>query len=556
MRQRTSGPSDRPPPPTRHRPRAAALAARGLCVLIAGATAGCASLASPAAEVGADRMTDPRAVRDGGTLSIALKSDPDKLDPTLASTAVGRTVFTAMCEKLYDVDARNRFVPQLAAAPPTTSDGGRTVTIRLRHGVRFADGTRMDAKAVKTSLDRHRTLTGSVRASELKPVTAVEAVGDDTVRLRLKKPYVPLLALLADRAGMVMSPTALKRYGNGFASHPTCVGPFRYAERVVGDRIVLDKDPNYYDADAVHLRRVIYRTITDGSVRLANLQSGDIQVGDQMDPVQVGRALTEPGLQLFNSPSLGYYGLTLNIGNTKGAGAPPGRIDTPIAREVRVREAFDLSLDRDLINTIVFQGRYRPTCGPLPSGTPYATGAHCPARDPARAKRLLKAAKVATPVRVRLQISTTPEDNRLGQVIQAMAKEAGFAVSLAPTEFATGLEHSRAGDFQAATTNWSGRLDPAGNIDVFAGTGGAQNYGGLSDPAIDRLIAEGGATADKAARKKIYAELVERVRAQHTVLYLIQPTNYVSVTKKVAGLKVFGDGLIRVKDAGYAKGGS
>ncbi|GAA3360506.1 hypothetical protein GCM10017744_043430 [Streptomyces antimycoticus] len=163
---------------------------------------------------------------------------------------------------------------------------------------------------------------------------------------------------------------------------------------------------------------------------------------------------------------------------------------------------------------------------------------------------------MATPVRVRLQISTTPEDNRLGQVVQAMAKEAGFAVSLAPTEFATGLEHSRAGDFQAATTNWSGRLDPAGNIDVFAGTGGAQNYGGLSDPAIDRLIAEGGATAGKAARQKIYARLVERIRAQHTVLYLIQPTNYVSVTKKVAGLKVFGDGLIRVKDAGYAKGGN
>ncbi|MFD0446015.1 ABC transporter substrate-binding protein [Streptomyces indonesiensis] len=168
MRQRTSGPSDRPPP-TRHRPRAAALAARVLWVLVAGATAGCASLASPTAEVGADRMTDPRPARDGGTLTIALKSDPDKLDPTLASTAVGRTVFTAMCEKLYDVDAANRIVPQLAAAPPTTSDGGRTVTVKLRRGVRFADGTRMDAEAVKTSLDRHRTLTGSVRASELKP---------------------------------------------------------------------------------------------------------------------------------------------------------------------------------------------------------------------------------------------------------------------------------------------------------------------------------------------------------------------------------------------------
>ncbi|MER7792361.1 ABC transporter substrate-binding protein [Streptomyces sp. NPDC097640] len=519
-----------------------------------GATVGCASLASPATETGPVRMADPRPVRDGGTLTVALKSDPDKLDPTLASTAVGRTVFSAMCEKLYDVDQDNKIVPQLAAALPKTTDHGRTVTIRLREGIRFADGTPLDARAVKTSLERHKTLTGSTRAGELKPVTGVSAIGDDTVRLRLSEPYVPLLSLLADRSGMVMSPKALKTYGDRFASHPTCVGPFRYEERVVGDRIVLRKDPYYYDAKKVRLDRVVYRTITDGNVRMANLLSGDIQVGDQMDPVQVGRALTEPGLQLFHSPSLGYYGLTLNIGNTKGAGEPPGRIDTPIARDVRVREAFDLSLDRALINKIVFQGMYRPTCGPLPEGTPYAAAADCPAADPAKARRLLRQAGVSTPVRVRLQVSTTPEDSRLGQVVQAMAKEAGFEVTLRPTEFATGLQHARSGDFQAATTNWSGRLDPAGNIDAFAGTGGAQNYGGLSDPATDKLIADGHSTADVADRKKIYQRLVERIRSRHTVLYLIQPNNYVSAAKDIAGLRVLGDGLIRVKEAGYTKG--
>ncbi|MEU5103354.1 ABC transporter substrate-binding protein [Streptomyces sp. NPDC021354] len=537
-----------PLPPS---PRAAI--ALVICAAL-GATAGCASLASPATETGPVRMADPRPVRDGGTLTVALKSDPDKLDPTLASTAVGRTVFSAMCEKLYDVDQDNKIVPQLAAALPKTTDHGRTVTIRLREGIRFADGTPLDARAVKTSLERHKTLTGSTRAGELKPVTGVSAIGDDTLRLRLSEPYVPLLSLLADRSGMVMSPKALKTYGDRFASHPTCVGPFRYEERVVGDRIVLRKDPRYYDADKVHLDRVVYRTITDGNVRMANLLSGDIQVGDQMDPVQVGRALTEPGLQLFHSPSLGYYGLTLNIGNTKGAGAPPGRIDTPIARDVRVREAFDLSLDRALINKIVFQGMYRPTCGPLPEGTPYSAAADCPAADPAKARRLLRQAGVSTPVQVRLQVSTTPEDSRLGQVVQAMAKEAGFEVTLRPTEFATGLQHARSGDFQAATTNWSGRLDPAGNIDAFAGTGGAQNYGGLSDPTVDKLIADGHSTADMADRKNIYERLVERVRSRHTVLYLIQPNNYVSATKDIAGLRVLGDGLIRVKEAGYTKG--
>ncbi|WP_405719004.1 ABC transporter substrate-binding protein [Streptomyces sp. NBC_00046] len=134
-----------------------------------------------------------------------------------------------------------------------------------------------------------------------------------------------------------MSPKAIKKYGRDFATHPSCVAPFRYDKRVVGDRIKLTKDPLYYDADKVHLDRVIYKTITDGNIRMANIRFGDVQIGDQMGPVEVRNSLSEKDLQLLNTPSLGYMALTLNVGNAKGIDKDPGPVDTPFGRDVRVR---------------------------------------------------------------------------------------------------------------------------------------------------------------------------------------------------------------------------
>src|SRR5438094_6458097 len=150
-------------------------------------------------------LTDP-AHAQKKTLVVALNQDPDILDPTLARTYVGRIVFSQMCEKLYEIDESLRISPQLAADMPTISDGGRTVTIKLRPGVKFNDGTPMTAEAVRFSLERHRDMKGSTRKSELDHVTAVEVVDPQTVRLRLKNPLSPLVAILTDRAGMPVSP--------------------------------------------------------------------------------------------------------------------------------------------------------------------------------------------------------------------------------------------------------------------------------------------------------------------------------------------------------------
>jgi peptide/nickel transport system substrate-binding protein len=172
--------------------------------------------------------------KNGGTLVIGLAEEPDALDPTLARTFVGRIVFLHMCEKLYDLDAKLHIVPQLAAALPQVSKDKLTYTIKLRSGAKFNDGTPFNAAAVKTSLERHLTLKGSTRASEISPIASVDANGANTVVLHLKTPFSPLTAQLADRAGMVMSPKAIESLGDKIPTHPLFVRPITLKVRVAG----------------------------------------------------------------------------------------------------------------------------------------------------------------------------------------------------------------------------------------------------------------------------------------------------------------------------------
>ena len=135
-------------------------------------------------------------VANSQTLRIGLAEDPDILDPTLGRTFVGRIVFASLCDKLFDIDEKLGIVPQLATGYQWSADS-KTLTIKLRTDVTFHDGEKMDAAAVKFNLERHKTMPGSNRSGELRPVNTVDVVDAATVRLNLSAPFTPLLAALA-----------------------------------------------------------------------------------------------------------------------------------------------------------------------------------------------------------------------------------------------------------------------------------------------------------------------------------------------------------------------
>jgi peptide/nickel transport system substrate-binding protein len=482
----------------------------------------------------------------GGTLTIALAEDPDALDPTLARTFVGRMVFLHMCEKLYDLNAKLEIVPQLAAALPSLSADKKTMTIRIRRGVRFNDGTPLTAQAVKVSLDRHRTLRGSARASEISPITAVETVGTSTVRLRLNARFSPLTAQLADRAGMILSPKQLDALGDRFATSPVCVGAFRFVSRTAADRIVLDKSPFYYARNKVKLNRIVFRIITDTGARAANLRSHDIDVLDRIASTDLPAIQRDKSLTVIKATGIGYQGISINIGNKNGIGKPFENVGTPLASKQFIRQAFELSLDRNVINRVVFGGTVVPGCLPVPRASPYYDASiKCPGRNLARARQLLQRAGAQTPVAIRLMIGTDQVAARLGQVIQSMAGEAGFRVELQPTEFVTALRRQDQGNYDSFAVGWSGRVDPDGNVYQFAHSKGSLNNLGWGSPRMDLLLDNARKAATPAARKKLYSSAFKILRSQLPLIYLWHPVNRHGVTGTVKGVQTYGDGLIR-----------
>jgi peptide/nickel transport system substrate-binding protein len=472
------------------------------------------------------------------TLRIGLAEDPDILDPTLARTYVGRIVFAALCDKLFDIDDKLNIVPQLALSHETSADG-KEVTIKLRPGVKFQDGEPLDADAAKFSLERHLTMQGSFRKPELASLDHVEVIDPLTIKLVLKTPFSPLIAQLTDRAGMMVSPKAAKAEGDKFGLHPVCAGPYKFVERVQQDRIVLEKFADYWNKDNVFIDRIVYLPIVDATVRLANLKSGGLDLIERVLATDIKDVRADPNLRLSKADELGYQGITLNIGNDKAKG--------PLSQSAKVRQALDLSIDREALNEVVFNGEFVPGNQWVSPDHPYyQKGFPIPARDVKKAKALLKEAGVTPPVSVDFMVPKNPEVEAAAQVIQSMAAEAGFDLKIRVTEFATSLKQAEAGEYQAYMLNWSGRIDPDGNSYIFLHSNAPQNYSAWSNAEADRALDDARLTTDMVQRKALYERLTKLVLQDEPILYVYHRGILIAHTTKLEGYKQMPDGLVRV----------
>ncbi|MDM0115024.1 ABC transporter substrate-binding protein [Variovorax sp. J22R133] len=473
------------------------------------------------------------------TLRVGLAEDPDVLDPSLARSFVGRVVFAGLCDKLFDIDEKLNIVPQLATSWEWSADN-KALTMKLRQGVTFHDGEKFDAAAVKFNIERHKTIPGSNRRGELAPVASVDVVDASTVRLNLSAPFSPLLAQLADRAGMMVSPKAAKDEGDKFGAKPVCSGPFKFVERVAQDKIVLERYAQYWNKDAIHFDKVIYTPIPDASVRLANLRSGQLDFIERVAPSDMAKIESEKKLKISRITEIGYQGLTINVGKSDQAK------NTPLGRDARVREALELSLDRQGLAQVVMDGE--ATVGNqwvAPGNSYYAKNVPLPKRDVNRAKALLKEAGVTNPS-FTLVTPTTSDAQRLALVVQAMSREAGFDVKILSAEFATSLDMADKGNFEAYLLAWSGRADPDGNAFSFHGCKQPLNYAGYCDADTDKLLAQSRELREVADRKKVYEQIAGKVLKERPIIYLYHRNWLWAYSPKLNGVRNVPDGLLRV----------
>lgn len=468
-----------------------------------------------------------------GTLRIGMQDDPELLDPARSGGLPDRVVLAALCDKLIDTAPDGAFVPQLATAWTWAPDG-LALILTLRPGVRFHDGTPMDAAAVRDNLERYRANPRSLRRGELKPVAAVEVVDPGTVRLRLSEPYAPLIAVLADRAGMMLSPAQIGPLGDGVAAGLVCAGPFRFNERVAQDRIVLDRFPEYW-AGPPDLDRVIYRPFPDSTVRLASLRAGALDLIERVAPSDLETVRGERRLRLLSSPSIAFRTMSINL-----AGG------TPLGHDPRVRAAFEAAIDRDVINQVAAEGAFRTANQFEPTGTQYWNPDFpVPARDPARARALLAQAGLGR-VPVVLTVANNPLDQQTGALIQSMAGEAGFDVTLRTMEAVSATDATRRGDYEASILIWSGRADPDGNAAVWLACDGFLNWGKYCDPRMDELLRQGRQLTDPAARVPVYREIAAIMQRDRPHIVLYNPTWLWAASDRVEGFVPQPDGLIRL----------
>lgn len=471
-------------------------------------------------------------------LRIGLAEDPDILDPDQSRTFVGRIVYASLCDKLVDITPDLEIIPMLATGW-TWSEDGLTLTMTLRDDVTFHDGTPFNAEAVAYNIDRSRNLDESRRKSEVASISGTNVVDDTTIEIMLANPDATLLAQLADRAGMMVSPAAAEAMGLDFGATPVCAGPYSFAERIQQDRIVLTKFDDYFDADKFSFETITFLPITDDTVRLANLRAGDVDMIERLAATDVASVSGDDALLMEQAVSLGYQGLTVNVANGD-------RSQTPFGQDKRVRQALSLAIDREVINQVVFEGAFAAGNQPYPPTSPwYNASIPVPARDVEAAKALLAQAGVTNPT-VEIQVSTNPVTQQVVQVVQAMASEAGITVSIVAKEFATQLSEQTAGNYEISQIGWSGRVDPDGNIHQFVTCAGGINDSKYCNPEVDALLDAARVSNDQATRKESYDAALAILNDDMPLIYLYHQTWIWALSDDLSGFVPYPDGMIRL----------
>jgi peptide/nickel transport system substrate-binding protein len=477
--------------------------------------------------------------KTGGTLKVAQETEINTLDPNTSGLVVEREVYYNLYDSLLGIDAKLNFVPELATAWKFTDD--KTLALTLRKDVKFQDGTAFNADAVKFNLDRYMTSTepGAARKSDLASVQSVEVQDPATVVLHLKRADATLLAAMVDRAGMMLSPTAVRQLGAKLAQTPVGAGsgPFEFVEWKRDDHLTLKRNSSYWRKDKAgrqlpYLEQLVYRPMNDLNAILAALKTGDVDMARAVAGKDIAAIKSDSTLTYRDTAGLGYQGFELN------------RSVAPFNDAAKAK-AVAMAVDRaQILKNVVFDAGV-VSHGPISS----ASWAFDQSEKIFDKPDAAKAKATATGFSFTLKTGNTQDAIQTGQLIQAQLAKAGITVNLLPEDFAkltleTRVQHQ----FEAALTGWSGRIDPDGNMYAFWHTGGSFNDGLYSNPQVDQLLEQGRASTDQAKRKQLYQEAQKVIVGDVPYVFVYHATVPQITSKKVQGFTLIPDGINRLAE--------
>lgn len=466
------------------------------------------------------------------TLVIGLDDDPPQLDPHLSSAAVDRQTYQSLYNKLLDIDENLNIIPELAKSWVASSDG-KTYTFELEQGVLFHDGEPFNAEAVKFNFERMLDPDlGSPRRAEVNLIEEINVVGEYTVEVKLSAASSPFLSGLTDRAGMMVSPKAVKELGDDFSNQPVGTGPFKFSERVRSSHIELVKFDDYW-RDLPEFDKVIIRPYSDENVRVTNLISGELDIINRIAFKDIESLKNNSDITLSQVDSLGFQGIHFNIEK-----AP--------FNNKKLRQAINYAIDRKAIAKVVFHDGVIPAVGGISPVSWAYTNFESGDRDLEKAKQLLQESG-AENVSFTLTMAPRPTEELIAQMVQNMLGEIGITVEIEMVEFGTILEKLANSDFDAVRLGWSGRIDPDGNLYRFYKTGANNNYTGFSNERVDELLELGRTESDTQERIKIYEEINQIIWDEAPYINLYHEIDFKAYKSNVNGFKHIADGMIRTE---------
>jgi peptide/nickel transport system substrate-binding protein len=480
------------------------------------------------------------AQKQGGSITIGQELDIPGFDPL--KVGVYDTSAQSAAALIFDTltyrDDKGEPQPKLALSW-THSDDYKTWTFKLRPGVTFQDGTPFNAQAAKESFDRWKDPANKCRcAFYISFIHDVQAPDELTLVYNLSDPAVTLPANLSfpSPTNVVHSPTAWKTKGDDYNRNPAGTGPYILKSWAAGDRIVLEKNPNYWKKGHPYLDRIILKPLPDAQSRFASVQSGEADIiwDDEYDADNILKAQKDPKLEVHSYA---------------GSGAQVWAFNTKVAPfdDVRVRQALVMAIDRKKMSQALTNGLSRPATNPYGDGSwvkckddgalPY---------DVENAKALLK--DYGKPVEFKMLATATPRGRAVGQVLQQFWKQVGANMEIEQVDQATIPPRAFMRQFQLTPWRIVDFPDPSPQMYANFHTGSPVALANYSNPELDRLLEHSRSTADLDKRTEDYCAISRLINKEAIWFWTFQNTYYAISSGKLKGLPKLYSGVIDVSN--------
>jgi peptide/nickel transport system substrate-binding protein len=478
------------------------------------------------------------AQKQGGNITVGLELDIAGFDPLKVGVfdTAANMAAALIFDTLTSLDDNGEAQPKLALSW-THADDYKTWTFKLRPGVTFHDGTPFDAYALKFNFDRQKDPNNKCRcAFYIANVKSLEAVDATTAVYRLTDPMVnlPKIVSAPTSNNVVQSPSAIKAKGDDYNRNPVGTGPFIVKSWAAGDRMVLERNPNYWNKGRPYLDRVVLRPLPDAQARFASLEAGESELiwDDEYDSDNILKAEKNKAL-------------TVHVHD--GSGAAVYAFNTKVAPfdDVRVRRAVVMAIDRKKWSQVVTNGLSRP------ASNPYGDGSWVTCKDDgalpydlAKAQALIK--EYGKPVQFKMLVTATPRGRTNGQVLQQFWKQAGADMEIEQVDQTAIVTRAFARQF--ALTPWRivDAADPDPQMYANFHTGSPVALANYSNPELDRLLEHARVTADQEKRSEDYCAASRLINSEAIWFWTFQNTYYAISKAKLMGLPKLYNSVIDV----------